>query len=81
MKLLTNEQQKSYENAKMCCTYKYKIENKQGKNKKYNQVRDHWHDTGEFRGAAYSICNLRYSLPREIYIVFHNGCTVIIIFS
>ena len=25
------------------------------------------------RRAAYSICNLKYNEPKNIYIVFHNG--------
>ena len=43
--------------------------------KKYCKVRDHCHYTGRFRGAAHSICNLRYKIPREIPVVFHNGST------
>ena len=35
--------------------------------------RDHCHYTGKFRGAAHSECNLRYKVPKEIPIVFHNG--------
>ena len=38
-------------------------------------VRDHCHYTGKFRGAAHSICNLRYKTPKEIPVVFHNGST------
>ena len=34
---------------------------------------DHYHYTGEYRGAAHSICNLNYSVSTEISIVFHNG--------
>ena len=44
-------------------------------NKKYHKVRDHCYYTGEFRGAAHNICNLRYKTPKEISIVFHNGST------
>ena len=44
-------------------------------NKKYQKVRDHCHCTGKFRGAAHSICNLRYKTPKEISVVFHNGST------
>ena len=44
-------------------------------NKKYHKVRDHCHYTGEFRGAAHSICNLRYKTPKEIPVVFHNSST------
>ena len=29
--------------------------------------------TGKCRGAVHSICNLKYSVPKEIPIVFHNG--------
>ena len=43
------------------------------KDKKYCKVTDHCHYTGEYRGAAQSICNLKYSVPRRIPIVFHNG--------
>ena len=39
----------------------------------YRKVRDHDHYTGKFRGAAHSICNLRYRTQREIPVVLHNG--------
>ena len=29
--------------------------------------------TGEYRRAAHSICNLKYSIPKESPIVFRNG--------
>ena len=38
------------------------------KDKKYRKVKDHCHYTKE-----YSICNLKYSVPKKIPIVFHNG--------
>ena len=41
--------------------------------KKHRKVRDHCHYTGKYRGAAYNISNLRYKIPKEIPIVFHNG--------
>ena len=41
--------------------------------KKHYKVRDHYHYTGKYRGAAHNICNLRYKVPREIPVVFHNG--------
>ena len=72
MKLLTKEQQESYENAKICFICKKKIENKYWKDKKYRKVRDHCHYAGEYRGAAHSICNLKYSVPKKIPIVFRN---------
>ena len=41
------------------------------KNKK--KVRDHCHQTGKFREAAYSKCNLRYKEFKEIPVIIHNG--------
>ena len=43
--------------------------------KKHYKVRDHCHYTGKYRGAAHNICNLRYKIPKEIPVVFHNGST------
>ena len=42
---------------------------------KKNKVRDQCHYTGKYRGAAHNICNLRYKVPKEIPVVFHNGST------
>ena len=35
------------------------------------QVRDHY--TGEYTGAAHSICSSKYSVPQKIPTAFHNG--------
>ena len=43
--------------------------------KKYHRVKDHYHYTGGYRGAAHNICNLRYKIPEEIPLVFQNGYT------
>ena len=32
-------------------------------NKKYHKMRDYCHYTGNYRGAANNICNLRYKTP------------------
>ena len=44
-------------------------------NKKYHKVKDYCHYTEKCRGAAHDICNLRYKIPKEIPVVFHNGYT------
>ena len=41
--------------------------------KNYCNVKDHCHDTGKCRGASQNMYNLRYSIPKEISVVFHNG--------
>ena len=43
------------------------------KDKNCGKVRDHCHYTGKYRGAAHSICNLKFNKPNEIPVVFHNG--------
>ena len=73
MKLLTKEQQESYENAKTCYICKDNFENKYLKDKKYRKVRDHCYYTGEYRRAAHSICNLKHCEPKKVPTVFHNG--------
>ena len=47
IKLLTDKQQKSYENAKICSIYKEKFEDKYAKDKKYCKVSDYCHYIGE----------------------------------
>ena len=41
--------------------------------KNYLKVKDHCHYRGKYRGAAHSIYNLKYIIPKEIPVVFHNG--------
>ena len=41
--------------------------------KKYCTVRDHCNYTREYGSAAHSTSNLKYSVPKNISIVFHNG--------
>ena len=72
MKLLTKEQQESHQNAQICYICKEKLENKYLKDKKYRKVTDHCHYTVEYKGAAHSVCNLKYSVPKIIPIVFHK---------
>ena len=66
MKLLTNEQQKLYDFVKICYIYKQKFKDKHAKDKKYRKVKD-YRGAYRDRGAAHSICNLKYYLPRKNY--------------
>ena len=75
---LTHHQQLNYEKSKYChiCQKKfYEDGDNKHRSESYHKVRDHCHYTGEFRGAAHSICNLRYKIQREIPVVLHNGST------
>ena len=46
MKLITKEQQESYENAKICYISKENLKINIWKKKKYGKIRDHCHYTG-----------------------------------
>ena len=78
MKLSTKEQQESYEKAKICYICREKFEKKYVRNKKYCEVRDHCHYTEEYRGAAHSTCNLKYSVPKKFLYFFIMDLTMII---
>ena len=69
MKLLTKEQQESYENTKIWRKYEIKYVKAQ----KYCKLRDHCYYTGECRSARHSTFNLEYSIPKKVSIAFHNG--------
>ena len=76
MKPLTDSDNKFYEERKVCYICKKEFcYDKNGKNKfkLYQKVRDHCHHTGEFRGAAHNICNLRHRVHQEIPVKIHNG--------
>ena len=66
---LTECEKYKYDNAKYCHICKKVF----GEAKKHRKVRDHDHYTGKFRGAAHSICNLRYSTQKDVPVFFHNG--------
>ena len=70
MILLTTEEKIYHNKQKICYIFKEEFNIDDKKNYK---VRDHYHYTGKYRGAAHNICNLRYKVPKEIPIVFHNG--------
>ena len=69
---LTPEEKINYNDQKVCYICKKEFDTIDKKNYK---VRDHCHYTGKYRGAAHNVCNLRYKVPKEIPVVFHNGST------
>ena len=69
--LLTPEEKTDYQDQKVCYICKKELDN----NDNDKKARDHCHYTGKYRGVAHNICNLRYKIPKEIPVVFHNGST------
>ena len=69
---LTIKEETYHNKQKICYICKKEFDNN---DKKQQKVRDHYHYTGKYRGAAHNNCNLRYKVPKEIPVVFHNGST------
>ena len=64
---LTKDEEDSYDKEEICHACRKDPDN--------DKVRDHCHFTGKYRGAAHSTCNLRYYIPKNIPVIFHNGST------
>ena len=65
---LTKEEEDNYNKENICYICKNDFNND-------TKVRDHCHFTGKYRGAAHNTCNLRYKIPKNIPVIFHNGST------
>ena len=70
---LTKEELKSYQDKKVCYICGKRALKNLAKDENYRKFRDHCRYTGKYRGAAHSICNLKFNVPNEIPAVFHNG--------
>ena len=64
---------KSYQDTKVCYICGKRIFKKLSKSINHWKVRDHCHYTGKCTGTACSICNLKFNVPNEIPVVFHNA--------
>ena len=75
---VTNKENEYYEMQNVCYICKKSLntdKNDENAFKLYHKVRDHCHHKGKYRGAAHSICNLRYKTPKKNPAVFHNSST------
>ena len=63
---LTKEEEDNYNKENICYICKKDFNND-------TKVRDHCHFTGKYRRAAHNTCNLRYKIPKNIPVIFHNG--------
>ena len=69
---VNKKRKESYKKTTACCISKEKFEDKYPKNKKYRKAKDHYHYTGKNKGTAHSICDLKYSVTKEIPVFFHK---------
>ena len=70
---LTKEESRSHQDSKVCCICGKIILKKFANDKNYRKVRNYCHYAGKYRDASHSICNLKFNVPNEIPVVFHNG--------
>ena len=69
--VMTAKDKINYKKATICHICERGIP-KEGDDPRFKKVRDHCHLTGKFRGAAHSMCNLKYRLPKFFPVIFHN---------
>ena len=65
---LTKDEQDSYDKKKNTCHICMKDLNS-------DKVKDYCYFTGKYRGAAHYTRNLKYKIPKNIPVIFHNGST------
>ena len=70
--LLLTEESKSYQEANVCSICGKRIL-KLCKSANYRKVRDYCHYSSKYRGAAHSICNLKFNVRNKVPLDFHNG--------
>ena len=58
---LTRKELKLIHDAAACCTCGKRF----AKDKIYQNVRDHCHYTGKYRGARHSTCNQKFNVPNQ----------------
>jgi hypothetical protein len=62
--IITPKQEREFQEAKDCSIC--------GEELGEDRVRDHCHVTGDYRGAAHNMCNLKYRITWKVPVVFHN---------
>ena len=73
---LTKEEEDNYNKENICyICEKYFNNNTTDSSSLERKVRDHFHFKGKYRGAAHSTCDLRYKIPKNIPVIFHNRST------
>ena len=68
---LTTKEEKDFQSATKCHICEQKLF-RDKKTNKIRKVRDHYHFTGEYRGAAHNECNLKCRKPLILPVIFHN---------
>ena len=63
---MTEEEEDLFQKSNSCWICKKRIDNDE------EEVRDHCHVTGKFRGAAHKNCNINFQLTKKFPVILHN---------
>ena len=63
---MSEEEEHLFQKSNSCWICKEFINNDEKK------VRDHYHVTGKFRGAAHQNCHVNLQLTKNVPVIFHN---------
>ena len=61
---MTTKDEKNYQDSQDCCICNEKLDT--------DKVRDPYHITGKYRGAAHCQYNLKLKILKKLLIIFHN---------
>ena len=64
--IMSKKEEHLFQQSNSCWICKKFIDNDEEK------VRDHFHVTGKFRGAAHQNCNINFQLTKKVPVIFHN---------
>ena len=64
--IMSEEEEHLFQQSNSCCIWKKLIDNDE------ENVRDHCHITGKFRGATHWNYNINFELTRKVLVIFHN---------
>ena len=64
--IISEEEEHLFQQSNSCWICEKRIDNDDEK------VRDHYHVTGKFRGAAHWSCNINLQLTKKVPVIFHN---------
>ena len=64
--LIMTEEEDLFQKSNNCWICQKLIDNDE------DNIRDHCHVTGKFRGTAHKSCNLSFKLTKKVPVIFHN---------
>ena len=65
--IMSEEEEQLFQTSNSCWICEKLIDNDDDEN-----VRDHCHVTGKFRGAAHQKCSVNFQLTKKVPVIFHN---------